>query len=233
MSKLLKSFMVSEYKAAFDGVTSCILVDVSPLNVGEVQDFRNHLRESNIGLRVIRNRLAYYAVEGSPLEPVRDMFSGQTAIAYSPEDAEGISTAKAIVGFLTKNKAMKFKRGAIGYHLHSYSAKTLRYPGGHWVGPILERGACGSIGYVYEPYLAFTIQIDLFNARLMAGYTLAEAAHMASPTLSWTMTVVGDPLYRPFSPATDLGAVKGDEDYKAYRLAQMRWYKPEQLFRSG
>lgn len=106
MSKLLKSYMVDEYKTAFDGVESCVLVDVSALKVDEVQDFRNHLRDQNIGLRVIRNRLAFHAVEGSALEPVRTMFSGQTAIAYSPEDKEGISTAKAVIDFKSKHKKL-------------------------------------------------------------------------------------------------------------------------------
>ena len=67
MSKLLKSYMVKEYRQALDGVTSCVLVDVSPLKVREVEGFRKHLRENDVRLRVVKNRLAFHALEGLPM----------------------------------------------------------------------------------------------------------------------------------------------------------------------
>lgn len=91
----------------------------------------------------------------------------------------------------------KFARGAVAYHLHSFSAFTLRDPVHHWTGPLLAKGATASLGCVYEPYLGLTVRPDLLAARLRDGFTLAEAAYMASPGLSWMTTVVGDPLYRP------------------------------------
>ncbi len=106
MSKMLKRLMVDEYKRAFDGSQSCVLLDTSAMNVAEIQDFRSHLRENNIGLRVVRNRLAFHAVEGSPLEPVRELFVGQTAVAYSPDDVEGITTVKTIKNYLKQNKTL-------------------------------------------------------------------------------------------------------------------------------
>lgn len=107
MSKLLKSLMVDEYRAGFEGVSSCVLVDVSPLEVGQVEDFRRHLRENNVRLRVVRNRLAYHAVEGSPLEPVRSLFAGPTAVAFDRDDAEGVSTVKVIKGYLKDHQGVK------------------------------------------------------------------------------------------------------------------------------
>lgn len=107
MSKLLKSLMVDEYREGFEGVASCVLVDVSPLEVGQVEDFRRHLRENNVRLRVVRNRLAYHAVEGSPLEPVRELFAGPTAVAFDRDDAEGVSTIKLIKGYLKDHQGVK------------------------------------------------------------------------------------------------------------------------------
>ncbi len=91
----------------------------------------------------------------------------------------------------------RFQRGALAYHLHSFSGVTVRDPNRQWVGPLLESGAAATMGCVYEPYLGLTPRIDLFNARLLDGFTFGEAAYMASPALSWMTTVVGDPLYRP------------------------------------
>lgn len=107
MSKLLKSLIVGEYRDGFEGVSSCVLVDVSPLEVGQVEDFRRHLRENNVGLRVVRNRLAFHAVEGSPLEPVREFFSGPTAVAYDPNDSEGVTTIKLIKGYVKEHQGLK------------------------------------------------------------------------------------------------------------------------------
>ena len=106
MSKTLKSMMVADYRQELDGAPSCVVVDVSPLKVGEVEEFRRHLREKNIRLRVVRNRLAFHAIEGSKLQPVRDLFVGPTAIAFDADDAEGVSTVKVIKNYQRDHKKL-------------------------------------------------------------------------------------------------------------------------------
>lgn len=94
---------------------------------------------------------------------------------------------------------VEFMPGAFAYHLHSFSANTLRSPNENWAGPLLARGAACTMGCVYEPYLSGTPNIALFIARLAAaGFTFGEAAYAGQSVLSWQTTVVGDPLYRPF-----------------------------------
>ena len=92
----------------------------------------------------------------------------------------------------------RFERGAIAYHIQSFSGASIRDPKTHWVGPLLARGACVTAGAVYEPFLGGTPRVDVLMARLLEGYSWGEAAYMAQPTLSWQITFVGDPLYRPF-----------------------------------
>ena len=96
------------------------------------------------------------------------------------------------------NPNFKLKQGAIACHIHSYSAVTVRSPSAEWVGPLVQKGAAGVLGNVYEPFLNGTTHLDVSLKRLLDGYTLAEAAYMATPVLSWMSVVVGDPLYRPF-----------------------------------
>lgn len=93
---------------------------------------------------------------------------------------------------------VEFMPGAFAYHLHSFSAATLRSENQHWCGPLLAKGATCTMGCVYEPYLSGTPNIAVFLARwLAAGFTFGEAAWIAQPVVSWQTTVIGDPLYRP------------------------------------
>jgi uncharacterized protein (TIGR03790 family) len=95
---------------------------------------------------------------------------------------------------------VEFMPGAFAYHLHSFSAATLRSTDRQWVGPLLAKGATVTMGSVAEPYLGGTPDIGTFAARfLFSGFTFGEAAYASQPVLSWQITVVGDPLYQPFA----------------------------------
>ena len=94
--------------------------------------------------------------------------------------------------------AAEFMPGAFAYHLHSFSAQTLRSTNSHWCGPLLANGATATMGCVAEPYLEGTPDMGAFFGRFcIYGFTFGEAAYAAQSSLSWQTTVVGDPLYRP------------------------------------
>ena len=113
------------------------------------------------------------------------------------------------MGWYTENVAgpfaqpqVEFMPGAFAYHLHSFSAASLRSTNHNWVGPLLAKGATCTMGCVDEPYLGGTPEVGVFAGRwLYFGFTFGEAACAAQPVLSWQTTVVGDPLYRPFGKA--------------------------------
>ncbi len=93
---------------------------------------------------------------------------------------------------------VEFMPGAFAYHLHSFSASTLRSTTQNWCGPLLAKGATCTMGCVYEPYLACTPNVAAFLGRIANGFTFGEAAWASQPALSWQTTVIGDPLYRPY-----------------------------------
>jgi uncharacterized protein (TIGR03790 family) len=93
---------------------------------------------------------------------------------------------------------VEFMPGAFAYHLHSFSASTLRSAAENWCGPLLARGATCTMGCVYEPYLGYTPNVAFFMEVLATGHTFGEAAWTSQPALSWQTAVIGDPLYRPF-----------------------------------
>ena len=128
-------------------------------------------------------------------------------------------------GWYTGNMAGPFTQpdfhfvpGAIAVHIHSYSAGTLRDPKTDWVGPLVTKGAAASIGNVYEPYLQFTSQLNIFNDRLLHGFTFAESAYMSMRVLSWMSVMVGDPLYRPYASWLQIDSQRdsANNDWKMY-----------------
>lgn len=99
---------------------------------------------------------------------------------------------------------VEFLPGAIAYHLHSFSAQTLRSTNANWVGPLLAAGATATMGCVDEPYLTGTPDLGVFMSRLTRGFSFGEAAYAAQGSLSWQIIVVGDPLYTPYSRRPDV-----------------------------
>jgi len=97
------------------------------------------------------------------------------------------------------DQEMHFTPGAVAVHIHSFSAATIRNPTAYWCAPLLERGASATVGNVYEPYLTLTTHLDVFQDRLMNGFTFAESSYMAQTALSWMNVSIGDPLYRPYA----------------------------------
>jgi uncharacterized protein (TIGR03790 family) len=103
-----------------------------------------------------------------------------------------------VSGPFTRPK-VEFMPGAFAYHLHSFSAHTLRSTTSNWSGPLLAEGLTATLGCIDEPYLEGTPNIGIFFDRwLLAGFTFGEAAYSCQQTLSWQTTVIGDPLYQPF-----------------------------------
>lgn len=97
------------------------------------------------------------------------------------------------------NGMVQFRPGAVAYHLHSFSARTLRVPDVWWAGPLIALGATATMGCTEEPYLETTPQPNIFLSRFaMLGFSFGEAAYASQPALSWQNTIVGDPLYAPF-----------------------------------
>jgi uncharacterized protein (TIGR03790 family) len=97
--------------------------------------------------------------------------------------------------------AFEWKPGAVGYHMASAEAASLRNPESQaWCKRMLEDGAAATLGPTHEPYITAFPRPNEFLPLLMSGrYTLVEAFYRCQPYTSWTMTLIGDPLYNPFA----------------------------------
>ena len=98
--------------------------------------------------------------------------------------------------------AFDFVVGAVGYHIASSEAVSLRDPNGaQWCTSMLREGITATLGPVAEPYLHSFPEPRAFFAELYKGKCLVEAYYHTKPFNSWMLLLIGDPLYRPFGKA--------------------------------
>ncbi|MBI4581865.1 MAG: TIGR03790 family protein [Planctomycetes bacterium] len=97
--------------------------------------------------------------------------------------------------------AFTFVPGAVGYHIASFEAISIKAPNeSGWVKGLLNAGVDATVGPVAEPYLhAFPRPSEFFGLLLTGRFTLAECYAYTSELNSWMMLLIGDPLYRPFA----------------------------------
>jgi uncharacterized protein (TIGR03790 family) len=111
--------------------------------------------------------------------------------------------AALYVGWYSYGKyvdAFDWAPGAVGYHIASGEAGTMRGNRPQWCRSLLLDGCVATLGPVAEPYLySFPQATDFFGLLLAGRHTLVECYYLSLPRLSWMMTLTGDPLYRPFA----------------------------------
>ena len=93
----------------------------------------------------------------------------------------------------------RFNRGAIAYHLQSFTGAAIRDPKTHWVGPLAGARGLRHRRRGVRAVPGGTPHVDILMDRLLQGYSWGEAAYMAEASISWQMCFIGDPLYRPFA----------------------------------
>jgi uncharacterized protein (TIGR03790 family) len=141
-------------------------------------------------------RLHDLAKENSGLKVVLDKNPGVFAAGSCPD-------AALYCGWYSLGKyvpAFKWVKGAVGYHVASSEAATLRQKGSNvWCKRLLEEGAAATLGPVAEPYLASFPRPDEFFPLLLRGdKPLLEVYFRTLPYVSWMQILIGDPLYIPF-----------------------------------
>lgn len=95
--------------------------------------------------------------------------------------------------------AFTFVPGAVGFHIASYEAASLRDPNStQWCPAMLMKGITATLGPVAEPYLHSFPEPKAFFSELFGGSCLVEAFYRTKPFNSWQLVLIGDPLYRPF-----------------------------------
>jgi large subunit ribosomal protein L10 len=103
MERAQKVEAVDAYKGIFAGAGSVVIAHYSGLTVAEMTSLRTELRKSGGQLKVVKNRLAKIALQGSAVEGAADMFTGPVVIAFAEDP---VSAPKAAADFAKKNEKL-------------------------------------------------------------------------------------------------------------------------------
>jgi uncharacterized protein (TIGR03790 family) len=128
-----------------------------------------------------------------------------------------------------RTSGLKFVPGAIAGRLAASDARTFKAPPDSWTpsgssdaatffagssetlaGDLIRDGVTGVSAQIAEPYLGGAVRPEILFPAYLAGFNLVEAFYLATPALSWTTIIVGDPLCRPFSATTTLASTDLD-----------------------
>jgi len=102
---------IVQLKEEFGAADNALIVSFQGLTVEKDWELRRALEKAELNYRVVKNTLVKIAVEGTPLEPLKDHFTGMTAVAYSEKDPVGL--AKVLTKFAKDNAQLKFKAGIV------------------------------------------------------------------------------------------------------------------------
>lgn len=113
MSKVIenKKQVVSEIATKLRESESTVLVDYRGLDVAEVTELRQQLREAGVEFKVYKNTMSRRAADQAELSELNEVLVGPTAIAFSNDDV--IAPAKILNNFAKEHEALEIKGGVI------------------------------------------------------------------------------------------------------------------------
>lgn len=110
LTRAEKEALVSEYAGGLATAAHAFLVTYKGIKVNDVNQLRTRIRQSGGRYEVVKNNLALRAIQGQPLEALRDSFDGPVAVAYS-DDA--VALAKVLTDFVKTVPALEFRGGLL------------------------------------------------------------------------------------------------------------------------
>ncbi len=111
MARPEKEAAVNELIEKLTNSKSVVVTDYKGLDVAEVTELRQKLREAGVEYKVVKNTLARIAAKKAEVEDINQFFVGPTALAFGVEDA--VSPAKVLVDFAKDHKNLEIKGGAL------------------------------------------------------------------------------------------------------------------------
>ena len=110
MNREQKSSYVSSLKESLNNNEAMMIYHYHGLNVNQLDDLRNQMREAGALLKVTKNRITKIALKDTQHEEAISLFSGQTGVALSKDP---ITLAKTLVNFQKKNDMLKIVGGVM------------------------------------------------------------------------------------------------------------------------
>ena len=106
-----KEAEVAEIQEKIEKSQSVMFLDYRGLNVAEVTELRNKMREAGVEYKVIKNTMIRRAAEKAGIEGLDDVLEGPTAVAFGYADP--VAPAKILVDFIEDTKKTILKGGVL------------------------------------------------------------------------------------------------------------------------
>jgi len=110
MDRAQKAESIETLKGVFADAGAIVVTHYMGLTVAEMTDLRGRLRKEGASLKVVKNRLAQKALNGSG-EGANALFKGPVAIAYGPDP---VSAAKVSTQYAKDNDKFSIVGGMMG-----------------------------------------------------------------------------------------------------------------------
>ena len=109
MNRTQKEQQVEELRAGLAEAKSVVVASHMGIEVNTVNELRSEFRKNGVRYHVVKNTLAKLAIAGTEMEPLGELLSGPTALAYSSEEAP--APAKVVKKFAKENDKFVVKGG--------------------------------------------------------------------------------------------------------------------------
>ena len=106
-----KAGTIEGLRKRLDGATAAVLTEYRGLTVQQLSELRKQLKAASAEYRVVKNRLARVAIEGSALASLRPHLKGPIAVVIARKDPA--AAAKALQGFAKTNPALQVRVGVV------------------------------------------------------------------------------------------------------------------------
>lgn len=110
MSKIVKNMIARDYAKRLEGSNDAMVISIRGMKAIDTTKLRGKLAKSQIKIAVVRNSLARRSFKGTALEPLHELLTGPSALAFG--GASVVEVAREIVKMLTDFPGLELK-GAI------------------------------------------------------------------------------------------------------------------------
>jgi large subunit ribosomal protein L10 len=118
-----KTEMVASLHERFSDAGLVVVAHNQGLTVAEMTDLRTRVRKAGASFKVTKNRLTRLALAGTKFEPISNLFTGPTTIAYSKDP---VAAAKVVVDFAKSNDKLVILGAGLGSNvLNAEGVKAL------------------------------------------------------------------------------------------------------------
>lgn len=111
MDRAQKAEFVATLNSVFQNAGVVVVTHYSGMTVGQMNDLRVRMAGAGASFKVIKNRLAKLALDGTESAAIGDLFTGPVGIAYS---SDPVAAPKVAATYAKENDKLVILGGAMG-----------------------------------------------------------------------------------------------------------------------